>query len=551
MTRRTRLLVAVTVVAFAAAGIAIWWAADGRRAVRGLRARLEHPRIILVTFDTLNVWYTSLFSEDGAPTPNLEALAEEGVWFERAYTSVPVTLPSHTILLSGRKPWATGVLANGDHVPDEVETLPEVLSEHGYRTAAFLSLGVLSPNANLDQGFDRYDSVQGGNLRRWYRTADEVFEPAARWLEANGGDPFFLWLHLSDPHAPYLSVDAPPNAVARLDDRVIGHWTLGRRERQEMSFELPPGRHRLTWEALDRGEGAPIPELVLIDSFDISQWAVNPAEGEWGVQRLDPGWSVELENEEPEPVRVVLSFEGRLTRKSASWVRAQYRKEVRYADRFLGRLRRSLEEEALARDTLWLVASDHGEGLFHHGILGHGPNNREEQLRTLLMFTGPGIPRGVRIDSPPVLLDDALPTVLEVLGLPAAREVEGRSLVRCWGEDGCPPVRREWLAYGVNKNRSLRSASLFRWPMKVLWSKRGNPGIFDLLADPREQHPVQRLPTDSGALGTGAQSLEEPWADMVQHLDRSAQAMRTLLNRTENRDLDPDEIEMLESLGYL
>jgi arylsulfatase A-like enzyme len=551
MTRRARLVAVFCSAAILVAGIAGWWGLGGTHAVRGLRARHEHPRIILVTFDTLNVWYTSLFSEDGAPTPNLEALAEEGVLFERAYTSVPITLPSHTALLSSRYPWSTGVLANGDRVPDEVLTLAEILSGHGYRTAAFLSLGVLSPSFNLDQGFDRYDPVPPRELGRWYRTADEVFEPAAQWISDHAREPVFVWLHLSDPHAPYLPIDAPPDTELRLDDEVLGRWTLGRRERQQLSFMLPPGRHELSWVALDRTTGAPVPELELLDTFELRRWTEETLEDGPVRQRLDPGWSLDLSNDGSEPVEVAISFRGRHLDKRAAWVRTRYRTEVTYADHYLGQLRRLIEEQDGWSDTLWVVASDHGEGLFHHGILGHAANNREEQLRTLCMLSGPGVPAGARLDTPPVLSEDILPTVLSVLGLPIPEAAEGQDLTPCWGSDGCGAPRREWISYGLSEDRVLRSLSLFQWPHKARWSYRAHPGVFQLEEDPRELAPIVEVPHDRRGLAAHAQALDQPFSGMLQELERSIRGLEAILARSEGRELKPEEIEMLESLGYL
>ena len=92
-----------------------------------------------------------------------------GTVFEHAYTRVPNTLPAHASLLTGVEPAELGVMVNGDFVSESVETLPEILSRHGYRTGAFLSLGVLKRQFGLDQGFERYDDEWERNLRRWYR----------------------------------------------------------------------------------------------------------------------------------------------------------------------------------------------------------------------------------------------------------------------------------------------------------------------------------------------------------------------------------------------
>lgn len=552
MTRRTRLVAALTLLALASVGIAIWWMVDGNRAVRGLRARMEHPRIILVTFDTLNVWYTSLFSEDGAPTPNLEALAEEGVLFEQAHTSVPITLPSHTALLSGRAPWSVGVLANGDRVPGEVLTLPEILSDHGYRTAAFVSLAVLTQRFNLDQGFDEYNDVRDVELRRGYRTAGETLEASARWLREHRKEPFFVWVHFSDPHGPYLRVGAPADTEALLDGESLGRWTLGKEERYRLTFTLPPGRHRLVWKRLvgDEDGSAPTPVLEIMGAFDLGRYASTPLGRGPIERRLDPRWSLDLINPLDEPKHLEVSFTGRSVDLSPEWVRAQYRAEVSYADRHLGELRRLIADLGLEQDTLWVMASDHGEGLYHHGVVKHAPHAQEDQLRTLWLLAGGGLPSGEEIESP-VLARDVLPTMLEVLGLPVHDSVQGRSQRRCWQPPGCDGAGREWVAYGIkNKQRSLRSFALYRWPVKALWSETTRSAVFDLQEQPREETSLFDLTDTLRPEGEG--TLEDPRAlAMVRGLDEHLTAFRTVLATAPQQELDAEDRRILRSLGYL
>ncbi len=552
MTRRNRLLAGLALLLLFAAGTAIWWGLGGNRTVRGLRARMEHPRIILVTFDTLNVWYTSLFSEDGAPTPNLEALAEEGVLFERSYTPVPLTVPSHTVLLSGRPPWSTGVLANGDTVPEELTTLPEILSDHGYRTAAFVSLAVLNSKFQLARGFEVYDDVREVELARGYRTAAEVLTPARDWIMRNADEPFLVWIHFSDPHGPYLPVGAPPDTRLRLDRRSLGLWSLGSREQHSLTFKLPPGQHRLVWERLEEPVGGiarPTPLLEIVDAFDLGRYAAGPLEEELQDRRLDPGWGIVLRNDQASSVEVSVTFTGRSVGLTPEWVRKQYRSEVSYADRHLGELDRLLEDLGLSDDTLWLIASDHGEGLFHHGAVSHAPHTREDQLRTLWIVAGAGIPQGKRIGDP-VLIQDFLPTVLDVLKLPLPKSVEGASRASCWGTAGCGGGRPEWIAYGIdNKQRALRSFALYRWPLKALWSRKTSSGVFDLLKQPREKNAVVDLSEHLTA--SDGTTLESPTAAMLQRLEKHVGVFRGVLGEGQRESLDAEDRRMLKSLGYL
>ncbi len=139
--------------------------------------------------------------------------------FERAYASVPLTLPSHTTILTGLEPLEHGVHDNGStRVPPEVETLAELLDDAGYDTAAFVSAFVLDPRFDLDQGFHVY----GAETRREIdplaagvpqRSGAEVTDEALAWLESREGEaPFFLWAHYYDPHTP-RDVEPPFDAL--------------------------------------------------------------------------------------------------------------------------------------------------------------------------------------------------------------------------------------------------------------------------------------------------------------------------------------------------
>ena len=100
----------------------------------------------------------------------------------------------------------------------------------GYRTGAVTSLGVLNEGTNLAQGFSHYDDDMGGEWERWYRTADEVVAAAQSWIDEVGDEPFFLWLHLSDPHEPYLEKGAPPDVRLTLDGESASEWNLTTKE---------------------------------------------------------------------------------------------------------------------------------------------------------------------------------------------------------------------------------------------------------------------------------------------------------------------------------
>jgi len=166
--------------------------------------------VVVVTLDTTRADRLGSYGRAQASTPTLDALAAGGVLFRRAYSVTPLTLPSHTSLFSGAYPPYHGVRDNGGFiVPEELTTLAEVLAGGGYDTGAFVAAYVLDSRWGLDQGFDTYHDefdVRGQrfiSMGSVQRPADEVVDAALGWLEGRGDEPFFLWVHLYDPHAPY------------------------------------------------------------------------------------------------------------------------------------------------------------------------------------------------------------------------------------------------------------------------------------------------------------------------------------------------------------
>jgi arylsulfatase A-like enzyme len=143
-------------------------------------------------------------------------LASQGIRFENAVTSVPLTLPSHATILTGLYPPNHGARSNGKgFLPADRVTLAETLRERGYDTAAFIGCFVLDARFGLDQGFQLYDFVVTDRGHRPNmvdfneRSADQVTDAAIHWLRQRGGGqaakPFFAWVHYFDAHLPYRS----------------------------------------------------------------------------------------------------------------------------------------------------------------------------------------------------------------------------------------------------------------------------------------------------------------------------------------------------------
>jgi len=166
------------------------------------------PNLIIITVDTLRQDHLGCYGSD-TKTTALDKLASEGFRFRDSVTVAPTTLPSHTSLFTGLYPARHGVRLNGRfQVPDEAQTLAEILLAKGYRTAAFVGSAVLNKHYALDQGFQIYNDDVGSdvNSAQAQRRGADVSHAAIDWLEGVRA-PFFLWVHYFDPHGPY---DPPP-----------------------------------------------------------------------------------------------------------------------------------------------------------------------------------------------------------------------------------------------------------------------------------------------------------------------------------------------------
>jgi choline-sulfatase len=166
--------------------------------------------LVVVTIDTLRPDHLHCYGYSKIETPNLDAIARAGVLFENAVTQAPLTPPSHASIFTGLNPPAHHVRDTGGFVlQPSTTTLATILQQRGWDTAAFISAAVLKKVFGFNQGFAVYDDQlpRPGKGHEFdedaERRAGETVDHAVRWLEAQSGKPYFLWVHIYDPHAPY------------------------------------------------------------------------------------------------------------------------------------------------------------------------------------------------------------------------------------------------------------------------------------------------------------------------------------------------------------
>ena len=174
------------------------------------QGRKQGPNVVIITVDTLRADYLGAYGDKRTRTPRIDQLAKSSTVFENAAAPMPLTLPSHFSMMTSRYPREHGVLNNRIQLPDTALTLAEIFSSHGYQTGAFVSVALLDKASGAAQGFDAYRHPTEPRERR----AEETIHDALKWADGlKPGAPFFLWVHLFEPHLPYAPGEGPGRAI--------------------------------------------------------------------------------------------------------------------------------------------------------------------------------------------------------------------------------------------------------------------------------------------------------------------------------------------------
>jgi arylsulfatase A-like enzyme/Flp pilus assembly protein TadD len=187
-------------------------------------SRKPPANVILITIDTVRADHTGPYGAQAVSTPILNALARDGIVFDQAISQVPLTWPSHAVILTGTYPFQNGVQDfTGQPLDPRFRSVAQVFKEQGYATGAVVSAFVLDRSWGLARGFDFYDDTfsaeafRNRDLGLVDRKAGESVGRAINWLQRNARRPFFFWLHLYDPHSPY---DPPEPYRTQYHDRL-------------------------------------------------------------------------------------------------------------------------------------------------------------------------------------------------------------------------------------------------------------------------------------------------------------------------------------------
>ena len=390
--------------------------------------------VILITIDTLRADYLSCYNPKASPTPNIDQLARDGVLFRNAFSMVPITLPSHTAILSSHPPEELNLFNNGDTYYDKWPLLPDILSEHRYHTAGFISLVVLRGEFGLGHHFDRYED-RFDTYHRYYKVASEMNALALPWIKKERAHRFFAWIHYSDPHEPYVTVNAPPDTRIVINGVDGGEYCFRKRETLNLSFVARTGENTVEFRALT------LPGSTR--RFLEKRTTIMPADGmelqygsEWNDFVLPAGLParsftksgiLKIVNKNSAPVKTVLQVFGGVHGQSIEEIRRNYTAELQYTDRYIGQVRQTLKDFNLQNKTIIVLTADHGEGLKTHEFVSHVNCLYNETIHVPLIIYDPVLGYRHREVNEKVSHLDIVPTILDLLHIDAAN-LRGNSL---------------------------------------------------------------------------------------------------------------------------
>jgi len=457
------------------------------------------PNLVVYLADTLRADHLGCFGNRSPVSPFVDRLAAEGTLFEQCYSQASWTKPSIGSIFTGRLPQVhQAVVSAWDGVVEgtarvqalrpSFKTLAERIEAQGYRTALFLS----NPHVQREHGFAR-------GFQHYHFKASEPpvqqLDFVLEWLQQHAREPFFLFVHAIDPHAPYQPDEA-------------GMRSLYGADAGELRNRLAPADRELL-EATERFFN-PLPDAPRGDRVDL----------------------------------MGLSPEGR------AYYQRLYDAEILRVDGEAQRLYEAIDSLGVLDRTCFVFTSDHGEAFGEHGKFYHGNSVYDEELHVPLVIRGPGIQAGRRVEHT-VALFDLNPTLAEFAGAPPDDAAPARPLL---GPDGslladadrdvfsqCDYYSDDPAIWSTSLIRGAHKALRFGSAKSVEPALAGGIRVFDRAADPLEQAPAEPVADTPG--GRLAEALSGAMARIA--------AEAETFGPSEWVTPQADDREAIEALGYL
>jgi membrane-anchored protein YejM (alkaline phosphatase superfamily) len=520
--------------------------------------------VILITIDTLRADHLSCYNPKAKPTPNIDDLAKRGIMFTNAFSLIPITLPAHTAILSSRPPEELNVFNNGDIYHGRWPLLSDFLRDHQYHTAAFISLPVLNGIFGLGKHFEHFEDDFRKCNGRNYKFASEVNALAIPWIEKNKKERFFAWFHYSDPHEPYIAVDAPPDTEVLINGISFGKYCLRKKEFLTLNFIAQPGVNKIEFVALHAPNQ---PYKIGNNRFLERNTKIFPTTNmelnfgaEWqdftsplGIpsRYFNTMGLVKAINKSSMPVAAVLRFCGGVKGQSIKEIRTHYSAEVQFVDKHIGDLFKRLVDLNLESKTIIVLTADHGEGLKTHEYLNHVSCLYNETIHVPLIMYYPNLGyRGSKVNRIVNHLDIA-PTILDLLHIRSS-DLRGHSLK---ADISFAPLdrlftrktdRARTFSSTYTPQAKINSFSVIEQNMKLMHFYQGRNQLwkfYDLIQDPREMQDLVKSNSD--------RFNSIPVQRIRKLLEDHRNQVEGLHNKHHAPILNEEESEMLKSLGYV
>ncbi len=190
----------------------------------------RRPNLLVYLIDTLRADHLGVYGYERPTSPRIDAFADDAFVFLEARAQSSWTRTTVASVLTGLLPQTHGVNRRDDALPESVTTLAELLGAAGYRTLGFITNGNVSETFGMSQGFDHYQYLRESRESRvFHQQSDRVNRQVFRWLDTRPEDderPFFLYLHTTDPHAPYTPLEPFASRLAADVDPELGRLEL-------------------------------------------------------------------------------------------------------------------------------------------------------------------------------------------------------------------------------------------------------------------------------------------------------------------------------------
>lgn len=466
-----------------------------------ITSALPHPKwnVLIYTSDTLRADHASVYGYSRDTTPFLKKLGASGIVFEDCQAQATWTKASIASLMTSLYSFTHGIMRDSDTIPPGAATLAEQLRKAGYVTASIVSTPFVGRATGLERGFDyllEYPVVLREHNQQTERDTDSeaLNRVVFPWLDAHRAEPFFLYAHATDPHAPY---NPPPSFESRFANPA-------ETPAFHRAYASLHGQHQY-------GGGA-------VASPEIARKA-----------GLDPDRFIH---------QAIDRYDG----------------EILHNDHSIELLTEKLKQLGVLQNTLVIVLSDHGEEFWDHGWTGHGQSVYQELTHTMLLMSNPLLFKTPRRVSEPVQLIDVMPTVLDVLNLKAPTIVEGQSLLplargQSFQRRGLVMASRFAAVKpeGLVPENATDSFAIIDSKWKFIFrNKAARSGIprvelYDRRADREERHDIS---------AQHPEQVEQKMTQLRQWLE-AQKKISGAIGHSGTTTLDPRTIEQMRSLGYL